>query len=486
MGEETQRRVERLSAGAAAGAPTAPHATPAGDGAPATGPARFWAARRLRWVFRAALAASLAAHYGLAPWTLLPDRSGIELKEVDEELSIPVELLGEQSEPEAPPPPAAVMPAPEDDPNAPGRNKRDAGPPKSEPRDAGAPKPDGGDAGEERDGGDAPLLADHGDAGLESGEGDGGVFSAGAADASTPGGPDPRDPGSMVGMSGLVTAGKVNVTMLVNVAAIRNHPAGTRMGPLVWGIPKWNDFIDGAQGHVDPMRDVDWILIYGPSLIQTDRDAVLVRYSAPDEAVDRAVAAIAKRYEKGGAFDVGVPGVKATLGWADSGKRVFLRPQPHLLVVVPPDKAKDFANVFRKASAQPRVRPGEAFRLTVRDPWKQVAVPGLKFPQTLTEIRVWVVPRRLDGGADVYAEGDSSDPAAAQETADLLTEVIRRQNSSMLVRIATRGLFNGARVEVDGTLLKLHVSASSEQLESVLQLAASQLGVRVEPSPIRR
>src|SRR5690606_3545495 len=108
-------------------------------------------------------------------------------------------------------------------------------------------------------------------------------------------------------------AGVQNVVLGVNVAAIRKHPVGARMGPILQALPQWRDFMRGAQSPVDPIRDTEWILIYGPSLIHTERDAVLVRYNLSDEAVDTAITGIARSYDKGGSLDAGVPGVKASL-----------------------------------------------------------------------------------------------------------------------------------------------------------------------------
>jgi hypothetical protein len=229
------------------------------------------------------------------------------------------------------------------------------------------------------------------------------------------------------------------------------------------------------------MKDTDWILIYGPSLIHTDRDAVFVHYSVSDAVVDHAVDSIAKRYDKGGAYDAGVPGVRAALGFADNGERVFLRGQTHLLVIVPKDKATDFAKLAKRATISPRIRPGEALRLVVNDPWKQISIPNLKFSQSLKSLRLWIVPRASDGGADVYVEGDCTDEAAAIDSADALTDLVKRQNS-LMVRAATRGLLNNAKITADGNQIKSHLSVSQEQLEALLQGVGAMLGVTVQPA----
>jgi hypothetical protein len=277
-----------------------------------------------------------------------------------------------------------------------------------------------------------------------------------------------------------VNAGVQNVVLGVNVSLIRKHPVGARMGPILQQIPQWKDFLKGAQSPVDPIRDTDWILIYGPSLIHTDKDAVLVRYNVSDEAVDLTIGSISKTYDKGGPFDAGVPGVKASLGYADNAQRVFLRPQSKLLVIVPPSHAREAALTFRKQV--PRGPSAtEAMRLIVHNPANQISIPGLKFSTSLTEIRLWIVPR-ADGGADIHGEGDCTDAAAAVDSADRLTELLKRQNS-LGVRFATRGLLNNAAVVAEGSKIKLHVLANPEQLEAILQLVAASVGANVAPPP---
>jgi hypothetical protein len=115
----------------------------------------------------------------------------------------------------------------------------------------------------------------------------------------------------------------------------------------------------------------------------------------------------------------------------------------------------------------------------VHNPSNQIAIPGLKFSNSLKEIRLWIIPR-ADGGADVYGEGDCTDEAAAIDSADRLTELLKRQNS-IGVRFATRGLLNNAAVVAEGTKIKLHILANAEQLEAVLQLTAAAVNAQLAP-----
>ena len=457
--------------GAALDAPTAPHAThPVGSVSKKAGPARFWDTGRVRTAFTVAVVLSLVVHGVLSPWRILPPTTDIEFKDPAGDLAIPVDVLGEDTPP--PPEPAPAPPPAETaakNPDAPGA-KLDAG--VKAPRDAGVePLATDGGASFSR-------MADAGD--VAAGPVDAGAIALAAKDAgATSGSSGPSSPEAMFGMTKVVNAGTQNIVLGLNVSLIRKHPVGSRMGPVLQAIPQWREFVKGAPQPVDPIRDTDWILIYGPSLIHTDRDAVLVKYNVSDDAVDATMAAIGAGYAKGGPFDTGVPGVNAALGFADNAQRVFLRPQSKLLVIVPPSHAKEAAAIYRKQAPRGPAA-NEALRLVVHHPANQIAIPGLKFSQSLTELRHWIIPR-ADGGADVFVEGDCTDEAAANDSADALTDLLRRQNS-LGVRFATRGLLNKAVVIADGPKIKLHIEVSQEQLEAILQLVAAALNATITPA----
>jgi hypothetical protein len=431
-----------------------------------SGPERFWGKKRWQIAFAAALIVSLAVHYEVAPWSLLPTKA-FEIHDVDGTLTIPVDLL----QPEAPPPevPPPPPPPPEKiDPQAEeaAMRRRDAGPPR--PRDAEADRIEV-DA-EPLDAGDAAPLSLEGGAPLE----DGAVASneAGAAPSG-----NPRDAVGMIGAAGAVQAGVQNVILTVNMAVIRTHPEGKRLGPLISAVPQWEDFIQGTK--VDPLRDIDWVSINGPALLHTEKDVILVHYAASDAVVDQAIVAIGKKHGHTGNVDVGVPGVKAAKGYADRAERVFLRPQPHVLAVVPADYAKTAAKILSKASVPAALkRPDEAMRLTLVHP--HGPMPGI--PESVTELRLWIVPRNGDGGADVYGEGDTASAAASAAATETIARLVESQNS-FGVQLLTHGLLNGVELHADGPVVRLHLSASKEQIDVILAFVGGQLGVAMAPEP---
>ncbi|MEO8800110.1 MAG: hypothetical protein ABI551_19605, partial [Polyangiaceae bacterium] len=368
------------------------------------------------------------------------------------ELTIPIDLMNEPEEQKAQEPQTTAAAQKTDD--------EGAGAKKSH-HDAGKE--------EDKDGGEE-LDADIVDAGPEPSDAE--VTTAGDAGdnvASAPG-----DPNALLGAAGKVQAGPPLVQLVVNFALIRTTPVGSQLGPLMSAIPQWDDFIAGTG--VDAVRDTDWIYIQGPSLLHTDRDMIYVHYSASDKVVDKAIDIIAHKFDRGGPFDAGVPGVKASLGHADRASRVFLRPQSHLLVVVPPDFAHTAALAYKNSKLGSPTRPGEALSFTVQNP--NHPLPFL-VTTSMKELRIWIVPRASDGGADVYAEGPCADASGAAENAAKVKKYVAEQNS-LGVRMLTDGLLNNVDVHAEGSVVKGHLSASRTQLQNILGLIAGQLGVSLE------
>jgi hypothetical protein len=293
-------------------------------------------------------------------------------------------------------------------------------------------------------------------------------------DAGPDGGP-PADTESIAGAAGAVQADVVLVVVLVNAEVIRKNPVGASLGYLLRGIPQWDDFMSGTD--IDPVRDTDWLMISGPSLVNTGRDVVLIRYGASDAAVDRAIARVSRKYPGGGPFDAGVPGVKATLAHADRAERVLLRPAPHVLAVVPPAVAAKEARQLATLRLPPHVRPGEALYFRFESPHR--AIPEI--PESISELRLRVVPR-TDNGADAFAEGDTKDMESAALAAPEIAALIRRRNSG-LASLLTHGVFDGVEVRADGTRVLVHLSVTLEQLESLASLAGVFLGVALPEAP---
>jgi hypothetical protein len=428
-----------LGEGAARAAPTSPHATPPADGRGArrrNGPERFWAHWRTRAALAAALVLSSSAH--LAPIAPFAFPSRLDVTELEGEAAIPVDLLAGE-EPPPPPPPVVSSPAqPEGESTGDKSASADAGPP---PRDA------------------SPIPAEASlDAAADAGEG-----GAEVPDAAL----DPT------AIASTVVSGPPRIELQINASVIRKHPVGGKMGYLLRGLPQWEDFV----GHtsIDPVNDVDWILLSGPSFIETSRDVVVVHFSTSDAVVDKAVRVVMHEYAHSGAFDAGVPGARPVLVYADRSERVILRPAPHVLLVVPPKDAAKVARQVMGMRIQPNLRPDEAVYWKFIHPHQMIH----ELPDSISEMRLRVLPR-ADGSADVIAEGDTPDPDAAQTAAADVARFARRRNDA-IVSILTHGLLDRVEVTAEGNLVKAHLTASLDQIATVVSLVAGVLGVSEPP-----
>jgi hypothetical protein len=454
--DEAKHGATQLGLGAGESAPTAPHATPSGPrkGRKRTGPERFWDSRRARLVLLGMMFASILIHVSPPFWSALLmflDGTNVQFHEADADLLIPADLLDDPTAGQTPVGPAPVpVPTVDTTGETPGQKPPDAG----ARRDAAPNTRDAGVADAEGPADEGGMIASYVDD--DAGAGDGGAFG--------------RDPSSLLGGVGAVASGTNKVTVLVNFQVIKTHPLGPRIAPLLMAIPEWKQFMTGTS--IDPYRDTDWMLITGPSLIHTEKDAVFIHYSVADADVDKAVEAVAAQYAKGGKIDLGVPGTKAWRGYAHGAERTFVRPSSHFVMIVPPANAAKFAAAYRNAGLKPRFRKGEALSVEALEPGGSVNV----FPQSISKLRMWVVPRDADGGGDLYVEGDCPDAAAASAAATELKKTVQQKNS-MMVRLVTNGLLDGFDTSSDGPMMKAHLSASKEQIESILGLVGGFLGV---------
>lgn len=461
----------RVGRGASFAAPTAPHATPPDPGAPhrrPTGPERFWRSRRVRWMLAVSFLLSVFVHYVFSPWSFLPGVS-LEMKDTEGDLTIPIELL---EGPASPPPPEPTATPPSEPPASEAPKGTD-----ETGREAGAPiLRDGGGL---RDAGADSAARDAGEEGGEpatdasvalvsdaagTGQAEGGALDAGGGGGEFDG-----------SIGDGVVAGTTLVEIRMNLVVTRSHPVGARLGPLFMGVPQWEEFLGGTD--VDPVKDLDWIWIFGPSLIHTEKDAVLLKYNMSDARAAKNIAVLSKHDVGGGAYDAGTPGVRAWRAHADKAWRVFMLPRPHFAAMVPPDFAKVAARAFSKVEPRNRLGPDEAVRVMVKNP----SHPMPFLPASLTELRLWVVPR-ADGGADANVECDAPDPASA-EVAEKQIRRFLNQTNSIGVRIMTRGILNDVEVTTEGATVKAHAQASQDQLEAIYDLVAGFLGVTTPPPP---
>lgn len=223
-----------------------------------------------------------------------------------------------------------------------------------------------------------------------------------------------------------------------------------------------------AKMGVDPFADGEWLLVYGSKVEIPGPNANVVRHGRSDAEVTRTIADAGLEAWDGGAsanaFRADIYGVRD----------VLVRPQPGVLALVPGDRARDLTAALAPKTLDPGVKPGELARVFVAEPAKLVRL----LPAEI--VRATVIAKAApDGGLDLAGEADCPDAASCTTTAAALDELARKNNSFM-VRIVLKNLLGNLVVRADGAKLKATLHASPEQLDAVLSLMRSQLGLPAE------
>ena len=248
-------------------------------------------------------------------------------------------------------------------------------------------------------------------------------------------------------------SGESKVAVLVNVEAFRASTAGRQLAPVVAAITQKEDF-----AHIDDLG-VAWLLFTGPSMLNSAHGTLLVYCAASDAKIDKWLDS--RRSDPHSApVDAG-PGVHAVVGRADRAVRIFMRPQSHLLAMVPPELSTEAATVLRTARIPAHADPGEAFRFRAKDPHRVMS----ELPGSVTEVRFWIAPRK-DQGADFFFESDTTGAAiVAQQLHDFLDREV-----DVSTRNLTLGVFDHPDITANGDVAQVHIRATEAQLAAILQV----------------
>jgi hypothetical protein len=236
-------------------------------------------------------------------------------------------------------------------------------------------------------------------------------------------------------------------SVLLRLSVVRTHPLGPRVEPFVLAWPGWSSTIASLSSH--PVADLEWIDVVGPKDPALERLAT--RTPLGDEVVDGKLAAR-----------------------NDGTLRVALRPQPHVVVAIPPSAAST-AEILRSAPlVEPRTDDDEALHVDFPHPHEMV--PEIPVEARHLVLRVFSRP---GGAAEAFGELTCDDAATASHVADDLRGRVDGVNN-LIVRVLTRGLLSGLSIRLEGAAVELRLPATREQLESLATLAAGFL-----PAPPR-
>ncbi len=321
-----------------------------------------------------------------------------------------------------------------------------------------------------------PAKAEPADAGVDADAG----ADAEATDAGAGPGDKLPDPVALSGSAGKITDANANVRVMVFSDRIRKHPLGPRLGKLLSSAYQWRDFF-GPAG-LDPVRDLDRILIAGPQLRKSADVAVVLKYNVSEERVRSAIDALVKRDPKGHWLDSKKPAARA---YADRAERVFVLPAPGIAVVVPPALERSALRMSEKTNFPNR--PGEqAVTAYLVTPHR--ALRGLPYsvPKSIQWLRLSAVPT-ADGGARILVEGEDESEEHARASAKYLTDslmTLGRMNfgGSATLSIVAKFIVGGdkllerAEFEAEGKRIRGTVTLTAKQINSVLTLVSGFIG----------
>jgi hypothetical protein len=295
---------------------------------------------------------------------------------------------------------------------------------------------------------------------------------AGQADAGA--GRSAGDPVAMSGSAGRLTDANANVRLLIFSDRIRHNPLGARVGELLRAAYQWRDFF-GTAG-LDPIRDLDRILIVGPQLRDSSNVVAVLRYNVSRARMHAALEALVQRDTRHGAWlDAGAPAARAS---ADRAERVFVMPAPHIVVVAPLSAAQSAMSLHGPLHFPPP-HGNEALVAFVRTPWRAFIGIPFNVPKSIRWVRLGIAPTPA-GGAVASLVAEDASAKAARADAESLTDAI---NALTQVNLGFVGALFGARhisfiqpvnFQAQGNEIVGTITASEKQLTGLIEAVSAQ------------
>jgi len=281
-----------------------------------------------------------------------------------------------------------------------------------------------------------------------------------------------------------------NVRLVVYPEKIRNHPLGPRIGRMLGSIYQWRDFFGPSK--LDPIRDVDRIMIVGPELRDSSKVAAILKLNVGPSRVREAIDAIVKAdTEHGEWLDAGIP---AATAYADRAPRIFAMPSPNVVVVVPPTAKEAVLKLPKNLNIRKAAGPEVLWAYAV-NPWRPARMLRLDLPKTIRSAQVWVTPRE-GGGALVEAEGEDESPEAAERDAAAIMSLIN-QNLALadtigsilggVLGVQAPKLVEKVELHADGSKIRGSAVLTEQQLELIFSqlepLLTARRTPRIPPPP---
>lgn len=217
------------------------------------------------------------------------------------------------------------------------------------------------------------------------------------------------DPVALAGQAASIADQNANVRLFLSTAVIREHPLGPRVGALLRRTPQWRDFF--GPSRIDPIEDVERVLIAGPELRSTSQIVAVVQHKLEPARIDSAFDALVAR--KGEWVDREARLARAV---ADRASRIFAAPNDEVVVVAPPQLQEQLRELGQEVRF-PASAGDIALTAYIIGPATVAKGTGLRLPPSLEWVRLDLRPTE-DGGAvlQILAQ-DESEALAAKNAA---------------------------------------------------------------------
>jgi len=342
--------------------------------------------------------------FGLLGWLLKEDA---DIPEGPPITAIPIDVIEEAEAPPAPAPPEPAAPvAPPEEPKPQTAEAR----PKPPPKPSAQPAPSA-----------APSQTP--------------PVPSGSAAPPAPGAKI-GDPVAMSGGAQRVVDPNANVRLIIDTEKLRSHPLGPRVGSMLSRVHQWRDFMGPTA--LDPVRDIDRVLIVGPQLRRTGDVVAVIQHHLGKEKMHAAIDGLVQRDRVSGEWlpDTKVPVARAS---ADRAERYFVLPSDRV-VVVTPKSALAAAEKLGKARL-PALPGNQVATAYLATPHRAFIGMPVRIPKSIAWARARVIP--LEGGGaqvDIEAEDESAELAAADAA-----ELERQISAATQLDLGLLGSLLGAR-----------------------------------------
>lgn len=278
-----------------------------------------------------------------------------------------------------------------------------------------------------------------------------------AAEAEAPPPPKPKNAADIARK--IVNA---RVGMMVWAERFRGHPVEMRLNAL----NPMRTTLEAAG--IDLARDAYAAYIASTGVTTSDLSAVIVEHKLDGAKVQAGLDLLIARSQPPGAWINGAP-VPSARVTVRGQTRVVSIVEPNFLVVLPESIAAQ-ASRFVGTGGFPDPEGLDAVVITAEDPAHSLAAANVpRVPATIRSIeaRVFLAP---DGGVDIAAKGESTDPMQAENDARYLTDVIDRSTSLNLGFVKVR-LFSPVVFRPEGSQVKARQHLTTAEIDRLLTIA---------------